>query len=548
MAEAIVSPIAEILLGKLGSLVYQEACLIWGFKTDLLKLERTLKTIKAVLLDAEQQQLHNHGVRVWLEELKDVCYDAEDVLDAFEIETLQRQAMVNRGSITQKVWNYLSWPNSVAFRFTIGHKIKEIRERLDEIAADKAKFHLTDRVDNRNAHREREMTHSFVFDSEVIGRDKEKEEIIELLTQSNDAAAAQSHLSSNSKNMAEAIVSPIAEILLGKLGSHACQEASLIWGFKSDLLKLERTLNTIKAVLLDAEQQLHNHEIRAWLEELKDVCYDAEDVLDEFEIQALQRKATVNRGTITQKVWNYLSWPKSVSFRFTIGHKIKEIRERLDEIAADKAKFHLTDRVDNRNSHREREMAHSFVFDSDVIGRDKEKEDIIELLTQPSDVLGISGCENLEYLCGDIGSLKALQTMAINQIEMDSRQDLNSSRIQLRSILIQELPNLEEFPQWLLHDNTLEALDIRECPNFIAFPESLQNLQSLQHLFIWDCPKLISLPEGMHRLIALRRLVIGGDCPALIERCKKDTGEDWPNIAHIPWIRIDDEVIQSPIY
>ncbi|KAK0574706.1 hypothetical protein LWI29_027772 [Acer saccharum] len=187
MAEAIVSPIAEILLGKLGSLVYQEACLIWGFKTDLLKLERTLKTIKAVLLDAEQQQLHNHRVRVWLEELKDVCYDAEDVLDAFEIETLQRQAMVNRGSITQKVWNYLSWPNSVAFRFTIGHKIKEIQGRLDEIAAVKAKFHLNDRVDSRHARREREMTHSFAFDSDVIGRDEEKEEIIELLTQPSDA-------------------------------------------------------------------------------------------------------------------------------------------------------------------------------------------------------------------------------------------------------------------------------------------------------------------------------------------------------------------------
>ncbi|KAK3206456.1 hypothetical protein Dsin_020502 [Dipteronia sinensis] len=103
MAEIIVSSIAEILLGKLGSLAYQEARLIWGFKTDLLKLEKTLKTIKAVLLDAEQQQLHNNAVRDWLEELKDVCYDAEDVLDEFEIETLRRQATVNRGSITQKL-------------------------------------------------------------------------------------------------------------------------------------------------------------------------------------------------------------------------------------------------------------------------------------------------------------------------------------------------------------------------------------------------------------------------------------------------------------
>ncbi|KAH7571109.1 hypothetical protein JRO89_XS05G0254600 [Xanthoceras sorbifolium] len=186
MAEAIVSPIADSLLGKLASLAYQEACLIWGVKTDLLKLERTLKTIKAVLLDAEQQQLHNNEVRVWLEELKDVCYDAEDVVDEFEIQALRRQVMLNRGSITQKVRNYLSWPKSVAFRFTIGHKIKEIREKLDDVAADKNKFHLTNRVDDRHARQGRELTHSFVFDSEVIGRDEEKEEIIELLTQSGD--------------------------------------------------------------------------------------------------------------------------------------------------------------------------------------------------------------------------------------------------------------------------------------------------------------------------------------------------------------------------
>ncbi|KAL5761223.1 hypothetical protein ACOSQ2_020061 [Xanthoceras sorbifolium] len=102
MAEAIVSPIAGFLLGKLASLSYQEVCLMWGVKTDLLKLERTLTFINAVLLDAEQQQLHNHQIRVWLQELKDVCYDAEDVLDEFEIQALRRQVMLNRGSITQK--------------------------------------------------------------------------------------------------------------------------------------------------------------------------------------------------------------------------------------------------------------------------------------------------------------------------------------------------------------------------------------------------------------------------------------------------------------
>ncbi|KAL5828219.1 hypothetical protein ACOSQ4_020016 [Xanthoceras sorbifolium] len=131
--------------------------------------------------------------------------------------------------------------------------------------------------------------------------------------------------------------------------------------------------------------------------------------------------------------------------------------------------------------------------------------------------------------------------------EDNSHQYLNSTQIQLRTISIDNLLNLEELPQWLLHANTLESLIIVDCPNFILVPESLQNLELLRTLYILDCPKLTSLPEDMNRLIALRDFRIAG-CPVLIERCKKDTGEDWPKIAHIPMIQLDDEEIKSSKY
>ncbi|TXG70364.1 hypothetical protein EZV62_005299 [Acer yangbiense] len=133
MAEALVSPIVDLLLGKLSSLAYQQFSLIYGVKNDLKKLQRTLNTIKAVLLDAEEQQLHNRQVGVWLEELKDVCYDAEDVFDEFQAHALRRQVLAERGSIPTKVSNALSWPKSLAFRFHICYKIKEIRESEENV-------------------------------------------------------------------------------------------------------------------------------------------------------------------------------------------------------------------------------------------------------------------------------------------------------------------------------------------------------------------------------------------------------------------------------
>ena len=58
-AETFVFNIAQKVLKKLGSLAFQEARLIWGAESDLGRFENTLSTVKAVLLDAEEQQVHN---------------------------------------------------------------------------------------------------------------------------------------------------------------------------------------------------------------------------------------------------------------------------------------------------------------------------------------------------------------------------------------------------------------------------------------------------------------------------------------------------------
>ena len=52
-------------------------------------LERTLKTIEAVLGDAEKIQLEDSGVKTWLDRLKDAFYEADDLLDELKTEILR---------------------------------------------------------------------------------------------------------------------------------------------------------------------------------------------------------------------------------------------------------------------------------------------------------------------------------------------------------------------------------------------------------------------------------------------------------------------------
>ncbi|KAJ0048499.1 hypothetical protein Pint_16970 [Pistacia integerrima] len=102
--------------------------------------------------------------------------------------------------------------------------------------------------------------------------------------------------------MAESILCDIATEVLKKIGSLVVRQVSLLWNVESDLKSLEGTLSTIQAVLLDAEEkQAQDHQLLDWLGKLKDVLLDAEDVLEEFELQASEREVVrQKRSTLTK--------------------------------------------------------------------------------------------------------------------------------------------------------------------------------------------------------------------------------------------------------
>ncbi|XP_030927376.1 putative disease resistance protein RGA4 [Quercus lobata] len=181
--------IAVKVLELLGSVTYEELSSAWGVRSDLTKLEGTVKAIKAVLLDAEEKQASDHRLSVWLGGLKDVLKNAENVLDEFQYIVLQKEVMKRNGSTSKKVSRLFSNSNPLLVRFEMAHKIKGIRKRVDEIAAEKDKFNLAQGQgleDRKLNMQERREMHSFVDPRNVIGRDDAKKNIIHLLTDLNE--------------------------------------------------------------------------------------------------------------------------------------------------------------------------------------------------------------------------------------------------------------------------------------------------------------------------------------------------------------------------
>ncbi|XP_028112953.1 putative disease resistance RPP13-like protein 1 [Camellia sinensis] len=140
----------------------------------LRKLKLTLLGINAVLDDAEKKQITSQPVRDWVDELKDVVFHADDLLD--EISTLSLRNQVQLQSPTSTTSTNLllfSAGNGIQLR------IEEIIDQLEYFAKEKDILGLRECVGLNWVHRL--PSSSLVDESCVYGRDNDKEDIMNFL-------------------------------------------------------------------------------------------------------------------------------------------------------------------------------------------------------------------------------------------------------------------------------------------------------------------------------------------------------------------------------
>ncbi|KAL6285935.1 hypothetical protein ACE6H2_010325 [Prunus campanulata] len=193
MAEALISVLIEQLASIIQKQVLQEVRLVVGVEKEVAKLTSNFETIEVVLKNAEERQVKEMDVRQWLERLKDVSYEMDDVLDEWSTEILKQQIQQqekeagNAGSTstTKKVcfcipapWFCFGQVSQVTLRRDIAVKIKELNERLALIASERQNFNLqyTKREIEQIV---REKSSSFV--DKTFGRVDEKDKVVEKL-------------------------------------------------------------------------------------------------------------------------------------------------------------------------------------------------------------------------------------------------------------------------------------------------------------------------------------------------------------------------------
>ncbi|KAF9666634.1 hypothetical protein SADUNF_Sadunf16G0249300 [Salix dunnii] len=152
----------------------------------LMKLKITMRSINMLLDDAEEKQITNRDVQMWLDDLKDAVYEADDLLDEIAYEGLRSEIEACPQTNNKAMWrNFLysrSPFNKRIMRMKV--KLKKILDRLKDLVEQKDVLGLGENIgENPSLHKT--PTTSLVDESGVFGRNNDKEAIVKLLLSDN---------------------------------------------------------------------------------------------------------------------------------------------------------------------------------------------------------------------------------------------------------------------------------------------------------------------------------------------------------------------------
>ncbi|KAJ3696551.1 hypothetical protein LUZ61_000256 [Rhynchospora tenuis] len=202
MAMRLASGLIQWSVDKLSALLPRQATvssneLSVSISEDLERLERTMKRIQSTLLDAPKEVILDRSEKHRLEELREVAYDAEDLIEEYEYEVLHAK-MQTESEMGEKV---TTDPSSIVVSVPVPTEMalraKGIRERFDEIIGEWEKLRWAENgvkqpsLDSVS----RPPTSSLMYEPSIYGRHQDKENVIaNFLNQHSDVSTNQTEM------------------------------------------------------------------------------------------------------------------------------------------------------------------------------------------------------------------------------------------------------------------------------------------------------------------------------------------------------------------
>ncbi|XP_074312763.1 putative disease resistance protein RGA1 [Silene latifolia] len=170
--------VAQTIFAALQCTDLRIVCSMLGYEADLKKLQRTVETIEAILLDAEaKKEKLSRETHLYIKKLKDAAYDADDLIDEFI--TLAQQKKLVKGNKA----HLFSLFKDMGVAYHMANGIKKVKQNLVNIVDEHNKFGFS--IQHQPIRKRIKETCSYIYANDIIGRDDDVDKIRNMLLNSD---------------------------------------------------------------------------------------------------------------------------------------------------------------------------------------------------------------------------------------------------------------------------------------------------------------------------------------------------------------------------
>ncbi|TYH46734.1 hypothetical protein ES332_D11G359100v1 [Gossypium tomentosum] len=171
------------------------------------------------------------------------------------------------------------------------------------------------------------------------------------------------------------------------IGNLLTQEAIYLWGVEEQVDRLQTELKWMQRYLMDAEtKQSKDEMIRLWVAEIRELAYDAEDVVEEFALKI----GSENKGCLPSCIKTSACCLKEGWALHKTRSKIEKIIERINDLVRRLQAYgakELKDREEESSSSTERRESrrpYPHIRDDNIVGLVDDTEGLVKVLTKES--------------------------------------------------------------------------------------------------------------------------------------------------------------------
>ncbi|CAN6382158.1 unnamed protein product [Urochloa humidicola] len=183
------------LLPKLGQLLQGEYNLHKGAKKDIEFLSRELESTHAALRKVGNMppEKLDEQVRIWARHAREVSYDMEDIVDTFLVRVQGPDERPSKRSAKRFIKDMRDFLTKAKVRHNIGQEIKDIKERVKEVAERRDRYKVDDITPTKTMVDPR-IASMYTKAADLVGIDGSMQELITRLTKGDGTSVQQQRI------------------------------------------------------------------------------------------------------------------------------------------------------------------------------------------------------------------------------------------------------------------------------------------------------------------------------------------------------------------